>query len=153
VPLAREKLTLICSSHHKNAEIGFDIADFEAQPQVSLLRRSEWIRSQNSRRHTPLEYLMGDVLPKRNIVAQVASFLSIPNIVASTDLIAVVPERLAAPQIEAGTLRALSLPFECPDVVMRLYWHKSRNSDPSHLWLLDILKERANENFGFYTVS
>ncbi|WP_422049776.1 LysR substrate-binding domain-containing protein [Shimia sp.] len=148
IALAHEKLTLICSADHPKANSGFDIADFETLPQASLLRRSEWIRSKNSRRHTPLEYLMGEELPNRNVVVQVASFLSIPSIVASTDLIAVVPQQLADPLLQTGALCAHDLPFECPDVVLHLFWHKSRNSDPSHIWLLDLLKDRARVAFG-----
>lgn len=149
--LAREELTLICAADHSHADRTIDITAFETLPQVSLLRRSEWVRSQNSRRYTPLEYLMGDALPKRNIVAQMSSFLSIPDVVARTDLIAVVPRRLAEPLIQTGALRCHDLPFHCPDVEMRLLWHKSRNSDPSHAWVLDLLAERAAQSFGQVT--
>lgn len=144
--LSSEPLTLICAVNHPRICDQVTLEMFERLPQVSLMRRSEWVPSQNSRRHTPLEFLMGDRLPRRNIEAQVSSFLSIPAIVAQTDLIAVVPQRLADPLVAEGALRSLALPFECPPVEMQLLWHRSRDKDPAHLWLVQLLAEVAEKS-------
>ncbi|MCT4554568.1 MAG: LysR substrate-binding domain-containing protein [Pelagimonas sp.] len=146
--LVNEPLTLIAAADHPRIGTSVTLEDFETLPQVSLMRRSEWIRSQNSRRHTPLEFLMGDALPRRNIEVQVSSFLSIPSIVADTDLIAVVPQRLALPLQAKGRLRCLALPFDCPNVDMYLHWHRSRDNDPVHIWLLNLLQGLAKTTFG-----
>lgn len=144
--LAREPLTLICAADHPTIGETVSLEAFETLPQVSLMRRSEWARSQNGRRHTPLEFLMGEALPRRNIEAQVSSFLSIPSIVAQTDMIAVVPQRIAEPLVAEGALRSLDLPFPCPNVEMQFLWHRSLDDDPVHVWLLRLLSDLAAES-------
>lgn len=145
--LMREELALICAPDHPNVETGITMEDFERLPQASLVRRSEWMHARSGRRTTPLEYLMGDALPNRNVVVQMSSFLPMPSVVAKSDLIAVVPLRFARPLLDAGTLCRLGLPFDCPDVEMRLLWHKSRDSDPSHTWLLNQIIEQSAKVF------
>lgn len=141
--LIRESLTLICAPSHPCARTGMSLDQFQAMPQASLMRRHGLVRSQNSRRTTPLESLLGSALPSRNIAAQMSSFVSIPEIVAQTDLIAVVPGRLAQPLIDDGRLVTLALPFDRAEIEVRLYWHKSRNSDSGHEWLVEMLSETA----------
>jgi len=141
--LLRETLSLICANNHPCAHSGVTMEQFESLPQVSLVRRAGLIRYQNSRRATPLEFLLGSALPQRNIVVQMASFVSIPDIVAVTDLIAVVPSRLVRPLSKEGKLRCLNLPFDCPEIEVRLFWHKSRNDDPGHNWLSELLVSTA----------
>lgn len=141
--LIREKLTLICASGHPCEKARISMDEFQDLPQVSLMRRHGLVRSQNSRRTTPLEFLLGNALPPRNIAVQMSSFVSIPEVVAETDLIAVVPSRLAQPLIESGQLVSLDLPFDLTEIEVRLYWHKSRNSDAGHQWLIEMLTDTA----------
>lgn len=144
IPLITEDLTLICAKDHPQINGDISLEQFGALPHVSLIRRSRLVRAQNNRRATPLEYLLGSSLPDRKIMLQMSSFVSIPEVVAATDLIAVVPSRIAAPMVEAGALQALPLPFEVPEIDVRLYWHKSRDSDPGHMWIVQILEDAAN---------
>ncbi len=141
--LLRESLTLICATDHPCALTGVSLEEFQTLAQVSLVRRSGMVRSQNSRRTTPLEFLLGNALPARNIALQMSSFVSIPPVVAATDLIAVVPTRLARPFVDAGELASHNLPFDYPEIEVRLYWHKSRNTDPGHEWLVELLAQSA----------
>ncbi len=141
--LLQESLTLICATDHPCAQTGISLEQFQTLPQVSLVRRSGVLRSQNSRRTTPLEFIMGSALPARNIVMQMSSFVSMPQVVAETDLIAVIPSRLAHPLVGAGKLTTLELPFESPNIEMSLYWHKSRTTDPGHSWLTDLIAQSA----------
>jgi DNA-binding transcriptional LysR family regulator len=69
----------------------------------------------------------------------VSSFVSIPNIIAHTDLIAIVPRRIAKhfnhSQPQQANLQCLALPFHYPQVQMQLLWHKSREHDMAHQWV------------------
>ncbi|WP_170786855.1 LysR substrate-binding domain-containing protein [Ruegeria lacuscaerulensis] len=141
--ILRESLTLISAADHPCAKTGVSLEEFQTLAHVSLVRRFGIVRSQNSRRTTPLEFLLGNSLPARNIALQMSSFVSIPEVVAATDLIAVVPTRLARPLVDAGSLVSHNLPFDYPEIEVRLYWHKSRNTDPGHGWLVDLLARSA----------
>lgn len=141
--LLKESLSLICAADHPEIDGAVTEDQFACLPHVSLLRRPGLMRTQNNRRVTPLEYLLGSALPERNIALQMSSFVSIPEVVAATELIAVVPTRLAQPLVDAGQLQALSLPFPVNEIELRLYWHVSRNTDVGHQWLKECLVRSA----------
>jgi DNA-binding transcriptional LysR family regulator len=144
IVLLEESLTLICAANHRELEGEITLEQFQRLPHVSLIRRSDLVPEQNSRRTTPLEQLLGPAMPERQIALQMSSFVSIPNVVAQTDLIAVVPCRLARPLAQAGQIQTLPLPFQAPDIQLRLYWHHSRDTDPGHMWLVELLKSSAS---------
>jgi DNA-binding transcriptional LysR family regulator len=75
----------------------------------------------------------------RRIGLSVTRFTTLPQIVASTDLIACVPSRFAA-RSEVQTLcRVWPLPFESPRFTMRMVWHQLHDADPAHKWLRGLL--------------
>lgn len=145
IVLLQESLTLICAVDHPKVDGDITAEAFQTLPHVSLVRRPGLVRTQNSRRTTPLEFLLGPAMPERNIALHMSSFVSIPSVVAATDLLAVVPTRLARPLEEAGQIQTFPLPFEAPDIELRLFWQNSRNTDPGHQWLVDILQRSAAE--------
>lgn len=77
---------------------------------------------------------------QRRIALRVPYHLSLPHIVAATDLAASIPRSLA----RAHALRALTLPFETPPAEIYAFWHKSANLDRGNQWFREILG-RAGE--------
>lgn len=143
--LLTEKLVVICAASHPNIQGTITLEQFSTLPQVSLIRRPGLISAQNNRRSTPLEFILGPNMPERNVVLQMSSFISLPQVVANTDLIATVPWRVAQPYIDSGQIQILALPFESPLITLRLYWHKSRDTDLGHNWLVNFLYDTAQE--------
>lgn len=83
-------------------------------------------------------YLHGQGLRRR--VAYVGShFLSLPIVVAATDLIATVPAE--AGRIFAGHpgLQQLAPPFPFPRFGVKMYWHRRSHTDAATRWLRDTL--------------
>jgi DNA-binding transcriptional LysR family regulator len=93
--LLEEDLVLICRQHHPQIKGKISLKAFSNLPQVSLVPRSSLTHKQSQLRGTPIEQLMGNQLPQRNICLHVSSFVAIPNIVANSELIAIVPKRIA----------------------------------------------------------
>ena len=143
VVLLEEDLTLICAADHPTIDGSISLEEFQTLHHVSLVRRSGLMRTQNGRRTTPLELILGSEMPERQIVLQMSSFVSVPSVVAETDLIAVVPTRLAQPLANEGVIQSLPLPFEAPKIELRLFWHSSRDTDPGHMWLVEMLQKSA----------
>ncbi|WP_281648181.1 LysR substrate-binding domain-containing protein [Parendozoicomonas sp. Alg238-R29] len=135
--LGLEDLNIVCARNHKVLKGGITLEQFETLPQVTLVPRSNITANMSHRRGTPIEQLMGKDLPNRNLAMHVSSFVAIPDIVASTDLIAIVPSRLAQQPRYKDTIQCLPVPFEYPKVEIRLLWHKSRNNDASHHWFME----------------
>ncbi len=76
---------------------------------------------------------------QRKVKLQVQNFLSVPQIVSQTDLIATVPEKLA--QLCAGplNLRILPHPVQMPAFELKIFWHRRVHTDPAHQWLRALI--------------
>jgi DNA-binding transcriptional LysR family regulator len=80
------------------------------------------------------DILAGYGLRRRLRVAS-SHFLPIPFVVATTDLIAVVPMGLASRFRKTLKLEVRKVPLKMPPFVMRLLWHQRATDDPAHIWL------------------
>jgi DNA-binding transcriptional LysR family regulator len=68
----------------------------------------------------------------RRVVLSVPSFLFLQSVVVQTDLVAMLPERLAR---QCAGLRITSAPVEVPGFEMAMFWHERVHRDPAHQWL------------------
>jgi DNA-binding transcriptional LysR family regulator len=79
---------------------------------------------------------------RRRIVYSLPSFLLAPPIVAASDLICVLPRRLAA--LHQDKVAGFELPFASPRFSLQLVWHPRRQNDPAHIWfrgeIMSVLK-------------
>jgi DNA-binding transcriptional LysR family regulator len=71
---------------------------------------------------------------RRNVVLSVPHFLFVPSVVASTDIVAMLPERLAR---QLAGLSVVEAPVEVPGYEMAMLWHERLHRDPAHRWLRD----------------
>jgi DNA-binding transcriptional LysR family regulator len=70
-----------------------------------------------------------------NVVLRAAHFMSVPPIVAGTDLLATVPLAVGAVFSSFAGIRVLRPPFKCPRFALSQHWHRRFNSDARHKWL------------------
>lgn len=68
----------------------------------------------------------------RRVALSVPHFLFMMSVLASTDMVAMLPERLAR---GAPGLRVVEAPLEVPGYEMAMLWHERRHRDPGHRWL------------------
>ncbi|UXY14050.1 LysR family transcriptional regulator [Chitiniphilus purpureus] len=68
----------------------------------------------------------------RNVVLSVPHFLFLGSVLASTDLVAVVPSRLVSGH---PALQVVEPPLEVPGFEMLMLWHERMHRDPAHQWL------------------
>jgi DNA-binding transcriptional LysR family regulator len=71
----------------------------------------------------------------RRIALIVPHFLSAPFIVAKTELLLSLPERIARRWIGLAPLIMLPVPVELPSYDLVMIWHPLRENDPAHRWL------------------
>lgn len=79
----------------------------------------------------------------RKVAVQSPHFASLPFIVAGTNLIATVPERMAKQFARQLKLQVLPVPVDLPAFRLTLLWHQRHHSDPAHRWLRQTLLETA----------
>lgn len=83
------------------------------------------------------------ITPKVQVSAPGYSVL--PFLVAGTDLVAIVPERLALHYERIVGCKAVPTPFPDVPLVEALYWHHNRHSDPGHIWLRETVRRVGQE--------
>jgi DNA-binding transcriptional LysR family regulator len=92
---------------------------------------------------TRTQGLLESYVQKRGIHRDAAlttpHFMSLPQILAGTELIATVPDAIADAFADFKRLARLELPFRSPVFESHLHWSKSVNDDPANRWLRGVL--------------
>ncbi len=93
----------------------------------------------SSRKSGPgyVDYALENINVKRRIVLRTQHYLMIPNLVTQTDLCATVSDYFSN---IPGTV-ALPIPFALEPQGSHIYWHRSRESDPSIQWVKNLILE------------
>jgi DNA-binding transcriptional LysR family regulator len=81
---------------------------------------------------------------RRRVTRMVPFFLSALHLVAETDCVLAVPERVAHATARRFGLRVLELPVALPPYVFQQIWHPRNHADPSHRWLRESLVAAAH---------
>ena len=77
------------------------------------------------------------------VVLTTAAWLPIPFRVADSDMVAIVPERLARRLASAAGVAVIEPPFGQVDLVEAAWWHPMRATDPALTWLRGVLSAAA----------
>jgi DNA-binding transcriptional LysR family regulator len=83
------------------------------------------------------------VEPRVEVV--VDGFLPMPFLVAGTNRVALIQERLARRLAAATGVRVLPCPFQVVPLIEAFWWHPMMRNDPAHTWLRRILSEAGRE--------
>lgn len=86
----------------------------------------------------PVDTALGKLGLKRRIAVSAASFLFVPELVARSDLIATVPERLVRGCAER--LRVLEPPLPVEGFTIGLVWHERTHRHPAHRWVRERVR-------------
>jgi DNA-binding transcriptional LysR family regulator len=69
------------------------------------------------------------------MVVRLPHFLAAPMVVAATDLVATVPQKLGEAYARILPLRLLPHPLKIPAFQVNQYWHRRFHKDPANQWL------------------
>ncbi len=81
----------------------------------------------------------------RNVALRLSHSLGIDRIVASSDLIACVPSRVASALSSSGDVRAVALPVAIAPVDISQIWHERCHRDDGHQWLRSLIFEMFHD--------
>jgi DNA-binding transcriptional LysR family regulator len=82
---------------------------------------------------------------KRTAVASVESFALLPFLLRGTELVALVPERLAVRVAGMAEIRILKSPHAVRPVRQTLCWNPRRSNDGPHQWMRDLIVDSARQ--------
>ena len=85
---------------------------------------------------------------RRRVALTAGGFLSVPWLLAGTDMIAPVPARLSDEIAGMAGLRQWELPEPVPPYALQSVWHARSHGDPAHRWLRQAIFTLMNEGPG-----
>lgn len=95
--------------------------------------------------------LFEDALAKRGLerrcALRIPHFMSVPFVVASTDLIVTVPRAVAAFFSGLVNLQVLDPPIDVPEFAVKQYWHRRFHYDARVKWLRNMMSEFYQNNW------
>jgi DNA-binding transcriptional LysR family regulator len=87
-----------------------------------------------------LEQELANSVRQRKIAMVVPHFLAVPNIIANTDLLCVVPRQLGQVYVDYGQVRIVALPIKCDSFDVSQFWHKRFDTDQGNIWLRGLIR-------------
>ncbi|MFL6674408.1 MAG: LysR family transcriptional regulator [Massilia sp.] len=76
---------------------------------------------------------------RRNVRLSVPHFVALGHILATTDLIATVPERYVSESMAPFRLTYLPHPVPIPEFDVNLFWHAKFHKEPGNQWLRSVI--------------
>lgn len=80
---------------------------------------------------------------KREVVASVSHFASIPEIVAATDYCATLPQLICRRLSHDARVKVLPTPVDLGTFPLHMAWHVRYRQDPAHIWLRALVADVA----------
>ncbi|HWI14601.1 MAG TPA: LysR family transcriptional regulator [Burkholderiales bacterium] len=135
--LFRDRLVCAVRKGHPRLRAAITAEDFLASPHVRLQTPRTSVSS------GALDQAATALRRTLNIALKVQNLSVMSEVVAASNLIATLPERLAVRLQEKYPLQVLPLPLSVPDIRIALYWHERTHKHAAHRWLRQALSDVA----------
>ena len=131
-PLFDESYVLIGRRGHPKLKSGLTVEEFIQLEQVI-------VSPSGGSFNTPIDDALAAFGHQRRVVMSAASFLFVPEIVANSDLVALVPRRLLrSPQ---DKLMLIELPWLAEQFNVSLIWHERSHGHAGQRWVRELIVE------------
>jgi DNA-binding transcriptional LysR family regulator len=137
-PLWRDRMVVIADRRNPRlTDGGLTLADLAELPHATAAFGTGVL--------TPVDRVFGELGIDRRIMLQVAGFLPLAFVIEGTDMVAVVPEKLARLHLGGGRVVMVEPPFGEVVLAEGYRYTRDRLSDPAHRWLFARFDELAEE--------
>ncbi len=133
--LWEEKNVCIVRRNHPRIRGGMTLAQYAEAGHVAVFYKAQGPGL--------IDALLSEKGYERRSTVVVPHFASVPFLVAASDLIATVPERLALRFAPWLKLQVLPVPLEMPPFRMSMLWHARFQADAAQVWFRDLVAETA----------
>ena len=135
-PLYRERMVSVVRLKHPGVGARLTLGTFCSLEHIQVSVRGSGFS-------TRIDAGLAALGRKRRARLAVPHFLLVPEIVARSDMISALPERLARGY--AKKLRIFEPPLDIEGFTVGEIWHERNQRDPAQQWLRDVLLELAQE--------
>lgn len=133
--LFRQRYVCIMRKGHPLDKEGMTLEDFEGAQHVVVVAGGTG--------HAIADDILQRRGVKRNVRLSVPHFIALGHILATTDLIATVPERYVRESMAPFGLIYLAHPVPIPEFDVNLFWHAKFHKEPGNQWLRNLIGELA----------
>ncbi|WP_292932779.1 LysR family transcriptional regulator [Noviherbaspirillum sp.] len=143
-PIRHEQLysgryVCVMRKHHPLAKTELTIDDYCGANHVLV--------SFSGRANGLVDEALAKIGRERRILLTVNQFFTAGRVVATSDLITVLPRHLIASTGITGALITKELPFALPNVHVDMLWHERDTRNPAHKWLREHLSGTTRDTF------
>ena len=131
--LFRERYVCIVRSGHPNFRDGMSVEAFEASDHA--------VADSSGMAHDLLERALTRHRIRRSLRLVVPEFMVLPLIIENSDLLVVMPSRLADQFARLIAIQILPLPVNVSSYDIQIYWHERYHHDPANRWLRAAVAE------------
>jgi len=108
---------------------------------AQLCRHPHISASRRGRARGPLDDALEAAGLKRHVAAVVPTFAVATLLVASSNYVGLVPQRLAEQSSHTLGIRWFPIPAALPELDVRMLWHARLDADPAQRWLRDTIRD------------
>lgn len=135
--LFREHYVCLMSAEHPSIGQSMTLPEFTGARHIMVT--SPWSG------HALLDGILAQQGVARNVVARVPQFTVLPQLLMQSDLLVVLPSRVARLYAAQGGLKELPLPVESPSFEVRVHWHPRQEGVTSHRWIREEVVQTLSE--------
>lgn len=135
-PLYEEHYVLVGRKGHRKLTRALGVAQFAALEQVV-------VSVEGGRFATPVDAQLAALGLSRRVAVSAASFSVVPEIVAHSDLVALLPSRLLGTCPNA--LKVVPCPLPVPPFTVAMLWHERSHTHPGQRWLRDFIVRQVGD--------
>jgi DNA-binding transcriptional LysR family regulator len=125
-----ERMVIVARKNHPRVSARITIEGLRKEEFIGLNRRREVDRMPQALRELHLQF---------HEAVRVSELLEIPTVVASTDLLGLIPSSMGELVGKRLGLRVLAIPLKIPTLPIYMIWHETRRKDAAHLWLREVV--------------
>jgi len=133
-PLFSDRLVGVCRAGHPALARGIDVIRFCTLPHIAIEPGEG-----GSMYNDLVDRALRHHDRRRTIALTKPSFLGVPFVVAQSDLIATLPERVARRFRDLVPIELFELPLEIPAFDVSMIWHDRTHHDAMHKWLRGVI--------------
>lgn len=134
--LLEDRMVCVMASTHPLAHEELTLPAFLAQRHLKVSMSPTDLRF--------VDDVLATMALRRDIALNVPHWLVVPEVLAGSDLVAVMPSRLAMSMAHPA-LTARALPFASDPFNWTLYWHRRQDANAGNRWLRDQIRETARK--------
>jgi DNA-binding transcriptional LysR family regulator len=125
--LFRERYVCVVRANHPDFRDGMRLEAFVAAQHA--------LADSSGMAHELIERTLAKHKIRRNVKIRVPEFLVLPLVISSSDLLVIMPNRIAEEFSKLMPIKILPLPVPIPAYDIRLFWHDRHHNDPANRWL------------------